>query len=51
MVPRFPLEEAPDTTALKVIEKALGKMHEGGRPFKWIEDDGHSLLGCYAPLG
>ena len=51
MVSRFPFEEAPDTSAKEIMEAALLKMHGGLHPpFQWIEDDGRSLLGCYAPL-
>ncbi|KAF2865017.1 hypothetical protein BDV95DRAFT_612980 [Massariosphaeria phaeospora] len=48
--PRFPIHEAPDDAAKKVIEDTLPIIHHGPAPFKWVEDDGTSLIGCYAPL-
>ena len=50
MTPRFPIDEAPDSAARQTMEDALTKMHGGAPPFQWIEDDGRSLIGCYAPL-
>lgn len=50
MTPRFPIQDAPDPTTKQVMEDTLGKMHHGGPPFQWVEDDGSSLIGCYAPL-
>lgn len=50
MTPRFPIDEAPDSAAKQTMEDALTKMHGGAPPFQWIEDDGRSLIGCYAPL-
>jgi 4-carboxymuconolactone decarboxylase len=47
---RFPIEEAPDASAKDIMEAALSKMHGGSVPFKWVKDDGSSLLGMYAPL-
>ncbi|KAK4107382.1 hypothetical protein N656DRAFT_741989 [Canariomyces notabilis] len=50
MTPRFPIDEAADPAAGKFIEEALNVMHNGPPPFKWKEDDGRSLIACYAPL-
>lgn len=50
MAPRFPIQDAPDVSAKKVMEDALQRMHGGTLPFRWVEDDGISLMGCYAPL-
>ncbi|KAI0022609.1 hypothetical protein F4780DRAFT_777664 [Xylariomycetidae sp. FL0641] len=51
MAPRFPINEAPDPSgARKTIEEALTVMHGGDPPFQWVEEDGQSLTGCYAPL-
>ncbi|CAJ2509992.1 Uu.00g058920.m01.CDS01 [Anthostomella pinea] len=49
--PRFPIDEAPHPMlARKTMEDALTVMHGGPPPFQWIEEDGRSLIGCYAPL-
>jgi len=50
MAPRFPIDEAADPAAGQFIEQALNAMHGGQPPFKWKEDDGRSLIACYAPL-
>ncbi|KAI1771754.1 hypothetical protein F4818DRAFT_203130 [Hypoxylon cercidicola] len=50
MAPRFPIDEAPDPAARQVMEESLATMHGGAPPFQWIEEDGKSLLGPYAPL-
>jgi hypothetical protein len=50
MSSRFPTEDAPDAAAKDLMENALQKMHGGTIPFQWIEEDGRSLIGCYAPL-
>lgn len=50
MAPRFPLDKAPQPDARRVTEEALSSMHGGQPPFQWIEEDGRSLVGCYAPL-
>ncbi|KAI2464633.1 hypothetical protein F4781DRAFT_412364 [Annulohypoxylon bovei var. microspora] len=50
MTPRFPSTEAPDSEARQTVENALLTMHGGPPPFQWIDEDGHSMLGCYAPL-
>ncbi|KAK7983233.1 hypothetical protein PG989_010635 [Apiospora arundinis] len=50
MEPRFPINEAPDSDAKQTMERALTNMHGGAPPFQWIEEDGKSLVGCYAPL-
>ncbi|RDA90940.1 hypothetical protein CP533_5355 [Ophiocordyceps camponoti-saundersi (nom. inval.)] len=47
---RFPFSEAPASEAKDVMEQALISMHGGPPPFQWIEADGKSMLGCYAPL-
>ncbi|ROT41234.1 hypothetical protein SODALDRAFT_376932 [Sodiomyces alkalinus F11] len=51
MAPRFPLDEAPGgSEAKEVIQEALSKMHGGASPFPWIDEEGNTLLGCYAGL-
>ncbi|KAI0809954.1 hypothetical protein GGR55DRAFT_647432 [Xylaria sp. FL0064] len=47
---RFPIAEASDSSARQTMEEALEIMHGGPPPFQWIQDDGQSMLGCYAPL-
>ncbi|KAI0181679.1 hypothetical protein GGR52DRAFT_50032 [Hypoxylon sp. FL1284] len=50
MEPRFPIGQSPDPAVKQGIEEALVTMHGGPPPFKWVEEDGKSLIGCYAPL-
>ncbi|KAI2780683.1 hypothetical protein F4815DRAFT_469857 [Daldinia loculata] len=50
MAPRFPSSDAPNLGSQKAVENALLTMHGGPPPFRWIDDDGFSMLGCYAPL-
>ncbi|KAI0415235.1 hypothetical protein F5X98DRAFT_347362 [Xylaria grammica] len=47
---RFPIAEAPDLSARQTIEESLESMHGGPPPFQWVQGDGQSLMGCYAPL-
>ncbi|KAK7932313.1 hypothetical protein PG985_003025 [Apiospora marii] len=49
-MPRFPFDESPDPATKDVMVEALSKMHRGGPPFQFVEEDGKSLVGCYAPL-
>ena len=52
MEPRFPTKEAPISAehAREVIKESLTARYGWPPPFKWIEDDNSTLLGCYAPL-
>ncbi|KAI1141438.1 hypothetical protein F5Y05DRAFT_261463 [Hypoxylon sp. FL0543] len=50
MEPRFPIDQSPDPAVKEMIEEALVTMHGGPPPFQWVEGDGQSLIGCYAPL-
>ncbi|KAI1326780.1 hypothetical protein F5Y16DRAFT_374015 [Xylariaceae sp. FL0255] len=47
---RFPIDESPDPLAREVMEQSLAKMHNGNPPFRYTDEDGKSLVGCYAPL-
>jgi hypothetical protein len=47
---RFPIAEAPASGPHQAIEEALLALHGGPPPFQWVDEDGNSLLGCYAPL-
>ncbi|KAK4200733.1 hypothetical protein QBC40DRAFT_199741 [Triangularia verruculosa] len=49
--PRFPLQEAPEPrSSRQLMEDALHTMHGGSPPFQWVENNGESHIGCYAPL-
>ncbi|KAI1282798.1 hypothetical protein F5Y07DRAFT_197832 [Xylaria sp. FL0933] len=48
--PRFPIDESPDSAAVEVMTESLAKMHNGKPPFQYTDEDGKSLVGCYAPL-
>ncbi|KAI8633364.1 hypothetical protein F5Y19DRAFT_417682 [Xylariaceae sp. FL1651] len=48
--PRFPIDESPDPAAREVMTESLAKMHNGNPPFQYTDEDGKSLVGCYAPL-
>ncbi|KAI1383547.1 uncharacterized protein F4822DRAFT_434658 [Hypoxylon trugodes] len=50
MAHRFSLDDAPDKDAKKLVEESLVAIHGGSPTFKWIEDDGKSLVGNWAPL-
>ncbi|RYP12069.1 hypothetical protein DL767_011507 [Monosporascus sp. MG133] len=50
MAPRFPIDESPDPAARHIMEESLSKMHRGTPPFQYTDNDGKSLVGCYAPL-
>ncbi|KAI1264007.1 AhpD-like protein [Xylariaceae sp. FL1019] len=47
---RFPFDESPDPEARAVMTESLAKMHNGKPPFQYTDEDGQSLVGCYAPL-
>ncbi|KAI1778651.1 hypothetical protein F4818DRAFT_438806 [Hypoxylon cercidicola] len=47
---RFPAEAADTETAIDVVQQAMSIMHQGPAPFKWIDDDSKTLLGCFAPF-
>lgn len=47
---RFLIAEAPDSSARQTMEESLKAMHCGPPPFQWVQEDGESLVGCYAPL-
>jgi 4-carboxymuconolactone decarboxylase len=49
---RFPTKEAPASAeyARQVITESLTTRYGWPPPFKWVADDGESLVGCYAPL-
>ncbi|KAJ5526483.1 hypothetical protein N7494_013133 [Penicillium frequentans] len=49
MTHRFPYDENEHAASKQIIQNALKVMHHD-IPFQWIEEDGSSLLGCYASL-
>ncbi|GLA47458.1 hypothetical protein CBS147343_4982 [Aspergillus niger] len=50
MTHRFPYDEKEHAASKQTIQDALSVMHQNDIPFQWIEEDGSSLLGCYASL-
>lgn len=50
MTHRFPYDEKEHAASKQTIHDALTVMHQNDIPFQWVEEDGSSLLGCYASL-
>lgn len=50
MTHRFPYDEKEHAASKQTIQDALTVMHQNDIPFQWVEEDGSSLLGCYASL-